>query len=105
MSAIVVITTTETSAEAERIAEYLLENQLAACVQILPPMLSIYRWQGKIEKSNEHLLLIKTASEKYSEIETAIQSQHSYENPEIIALAVEFGATNYLSWLSEAVHS
>ena len=105
MSAVVVVTTTETSAEAERIAEYLVENHLAACVQILPPMRSVYRWQGKIEKSTEHLLLIKTVSEKYSEIETAIQSQHSYENPEIIALPVEFIATNYLSWLCEAVHS
>ncbi len=105
MSAIVILTTTETRTEAERIAEYLVEHHLAACVQILPPMRSVYRWQGKIEKSNENLLLIKTVSEKYSEIEAAIKSQHSYENPEIIALPVEFGSTNYLSWLSEAVHS
>ena len=105
MSVIVVITTTETTAEAERIAEYLVEQHLAACVQILPPLRSIYRWQGKVEKSNENLLLIKTVSEKYAEIEAAIKSQHSYENPEIIALPVEFGSTNYLSWLREAVHS
>ncbi len=104
-SAIVVLTTTETPQQAERIAQLLVEAELAACVQILPPMISIYRWQGKIEQATETLLLIKTLREKYPALEAAIKSHHPYQTPEIIALPVDAGSAEYLNWLALSVGS
>ena len=103
MSAIVVLTTTETFAQAEKIAQVLVETELAACVQILPPMTSVYRWQGQVEKATEHLLLIKTLRTSYAAVEAAIKANHSYQTPEIIALPIEAGAEDYLAWLAESV--
>ena len=102
-SAIIVLTTTETQIQAEQLAQILVEQKLAACVQILPPMIAIYRWQGKIEKTQETLLLIKTQREVYPALEVAINSNHAYQTPEIIALPVETGAKNYLAWLAESL--
>jgi periplasmic divalent cation tolerance protein len=99
----VVITTTETLQDAERLAAMLVERELAACVQILPSITSIYRWQGKVEKSAECLLLIKTTREAYPELETAIRENHSYQTPEIIALPVEAGSDGYLNWLKASI--
>ncbi len=99
----VVITTTETLAEAERLAHQLVERELAACVQILPQMSSVYRWQGKIEQANEALLLIKTTSVAYPTLEQAIRELHSYQTPEIMALSVAAISAEYLSWLQAAV--
>jgi periplasmic divalent cation tolerance protein len=101
--ALVVITTTETQQDAERLAHLLVERELAACVQILPPVISIYRWQGKVEKAAESLLLIKTTREAYPELETAIRENHSYQTPEIIALLVEAGSDGYLDWLRASI--
>ncbi len=103
--ALVVLTTTETEADAERLARLLVEAELAACVQVLPRMSSIYRWQGKVEQAGETLLLIKTTRAAYARLETAIKQHHPYETPEIIALPVEAGSDKYLKWLMEAVRS
>jgi periplasmic divalent cation tolerance protein len=100
--AIVVLTTTETPEDAERIARRLVERELAACVQVLPPITSIYRWQGRIERATENLLLVKTRRELYAAVEAEIKANHSYQTPEIIALPVENGSADYLHWLAAA---
>lgn len=100
--AIVVLTTTETPEDAERIAQFLVERGLAACAQVLPPMTSIYRWQGGVERASENLLLVKTRRELYHAVEAEIKAQHPYQTPEIIALPVENGSADYLSWLSDS---
>jgi periplasmic divalent cation tolerance protein len=103
MSAIVVLTTTETFEQAAKIAQALVETELAACVQILPPMTSVYRWRGRVEKATEHLVLIKTLRAGYVAVEATIKAIHPYQTPEIIALPIETGAEDYLAWLAESV--
>lgn len=103
MSALVVLTTTESPQQAEQLAQILVEARLAACVQILPPMTSVYRWQGKVEAATETLLLIKTTRALYPALETAIKANHSYQTPELIALPVEQGSADYLNWLLDSV--
>jgi len=98
-SAIVVLTTCSDAGEADRIARSLIENRLAACVQVLPQIRSIYRWKDAIESAEEHLLLIKSTSAKFSAIRASIESLHSYEVPEIVALPIEEGSTKYMNWL------
>jgi periplasmic divalent cation tolerance protein len=94
-----VTTTTETKADAERIALELVEARLAACVQIVGPIESIYRWKGRIETADEWLCLIKSREENYGAIEQTIRSLHPYETPEIVAVAVTGGSRDYLDWL------
>jgi periplasmic divalent cation tolerance protein len=103
--ALVVITTTETFAEAERLAHQLVERELAACIQILPQVTSVYRWQGKVEQANEALLLIKTTSGAYAKLEEAIKELHSYQTPEIMALSATAVSADYLAWIQAAVTS
>jgi len=103
--ALVVLTTVEKREDGERLAGMLIEQELAACVQILPPMVSIYRWQGNIEHANEVLLLIKTRREVYPRLEAVIKENHSYQTPEIIALPIVAGSTEYLGWLGDSVKS
>lgn len=103
--ALVVITTTENFTDAERLARELVARELAACVQIIPSMTAIYRWQGKLEQANEALLLIKTTRGNYDALAAAIQSLHSYETPEIIALPATEIAADYLAWLRASVKS
>lgn len=105
MEYIVVLTTTEKKKDAERIAESLVEKKLAACVQVLGPINSVYKWKGKIEKAEEWLCLIKSRKSIYSEIEKAIRLIHPYEVPEIIALPVVAGSADFLSWLGEETKS
>ncbi len=101
--ALIVLTTVELFEDGERLAQLVVENQLAACVQILPPMTSVYRWQGKVERASEHLLLIKTTRAVFSRLEQAIQGNHPYQTPEIIAVSIEAGSNSYLAWLFESV--
>jgi periplasmic divalent cation tolerance protein len=101
--ALVVLTTVEKIEDGERLAGLLIERELAACVQILPPMISIYRWQGAVERSSEVLLLIKTTCSAYPRLETTIKENHPYQTPEIIALPIEAGSAEYLSWLAALV--
>lgn len=102
-NALVVITTTETQQQADQLARALIEAELAACVQMVAPLTSVYRWQGKIETASEVLLLIKTTLSAYAELEAAIKRLHSYQTPEIIALPIAAGASDYLAWLQAAV--
>jgi periplasmic divalent cation tolerance protein len=94
-----VITTTDKKEDAERIARRLVETRLAACVQIVGPITSIYRWKSKIETTGEWLCLIKSRQEHYGAIERTIRSLHAYETPEIMAVPVTAGSRDYLDWL------
>ncbi|MBP6820935.1 MAG: divalent-cation tolerance protein CutA [Acidobacteria bacterium] len=104
-NALVVITTAETLDDGERLARLLVEAELAACVQVLPQITSVYRWQGKVEQTGETLLLIKTTRAAYAELEAAIKQNHSYQTPEIVALPIEVGSAEYLNWLKVSVKS
>jgi len=99
----IVLTTSGSEDEARRIANYLVENQLAACVNLIPRIESIYRWQGKMESNREWLLLIKTTADKFAAVRDAIRELHSYELPECIAIAIEDGSPDYLQWVEESV--
>lgn len=99
--AIVVIMTAASRDEASRIAETLISARLAACVQILPEIESVYRWQGEVKREQEILILAKTVSSRFAELETAVRAMHSYETPEIMALPVTAASEPYLKWLIE----
>lgn len=88
---------------AEQIARGLLSEQLVACVNILPGVRSLYRWQGEVETAQEHLLLIKSQSVLYPVIEAAIKAMHPYEVPEIIAVAIDRGSVDYLKWMDSCL--
>lgn len=94
-----VITTCPSLAEAEGLAEKLLASRLAACVNIVPGVLSLYEWQGKLEREQEFLLLIKSRAEGFPELEKLVQASHSYELPELIAVPIEEGSAAYLNWI------
>ena len=85
--------------EATRLADMLVGAHLAACVQILPEMESVYRWKGRIERQAEVLLIAKTTKAKFKELETEVRALHSYETPEIVAVPLVAGSTPYLEWL------
>ena len=87
--------------EATRIASALVEERLAACVNILPGMQSIYRWHGVIERAGELLLLIKTTEAQLAALRVRIEALHSYDTPEVIALPIAGGSERYLAWLRE----
>lgn len=97
--AIVVFMTAANGEEATRLADLLVGAHLAACVQILPEMESVYRWQGQIERQSEILLIAKTTTAKFAELEREVRALHSYETPEIVAVPIVAGSTPYLEWL------
>jgi len=98
---IIVLVTCGSEEEALKIANALVEGQLAACVNLISPIRSIYRWEGKIWDEKEWLLVIKTQKKKFDELEKKVKSLHSYSVPEIIALPIMEGSSSYLKWLSE----
>ncbi len=102
MNALIVLTNAPDRAVAEKIAHALIDQKLAACVNILAPCASVYRWQGNVETAAEVPLLIKTRAEIYPEVEAAIKSLHPYELPEIVALPVALGSPEYLDWINAA---
>jgi len=102
---IVVFVTAANSDEAAQLAEMLVGQSLAACVQILPEMESVYRWQGKIERQKEVLVIAKTTRSKFEELEAKVRAIHSYETPEIVALPVIAGSPPYLEWLNSSVNA
>ena len=99
MSMLLVLTNLPDRAAAERLAESLIEKRLAACVNILAPCRSVYRWKDAVQHEEEHPMLIKTTAERYAELEAAIRAGHPYELPEIIAVPVERGLPAYLDWV------
>ena len=100
--AIVVFLTAANGEEATRLAEMLVGAHLAACVQILPEIESVYRWQGKIERNSEVLLLAKTTRGNFDELEREVRALHSYDTPEIVAVPILTGSAPYLEWLNQA---
>jgi periplasmic divalent cation tolerance protein len=103
MDALVVQTTLGSREAAETLAQTLVERQLAACVQIIGPIASIYRWRDKLENSTEWLCLIKSRQVVLDKLEAAIQELHPYEVPEILVLPADVGNHGYLRWLQESV--
>ena len=100
---IIVFTTTSTLEEAERIAGSIIKARLAACVQILPQMTSVYLWEDAVQREPEHLLVIKTLEEKYGALESTIRAEHSYEVPEIAAIPASRVSADYLNWISKCL--
>jgi periplasmic divalent cation tolerance protein len=99
----IVLSTCADREQAERIAHHLVEQHLAACVNILPSVQSIYRWQGAVESAAEVLLLIKTSSARSQDVQSTIASLHSYEVPEFLILPVLGGSDAYLAWLGASL--
>src|SRR5262245_44204283 len=99
----VIFVTTGSETEAETIAKALVEERLVACVNILPPVRSIYRWEDKVTDEREWLMVMKTTTERFSAIEKRVQALHSYQVPEVIALPIVAGAEGYLRWLRDSV--
>jgi len=99
----IVLTTVGLHERAEELARRLVERRLAACVNIVGPIRSIYRWQGKVENDQEYLLILKTSGERAAELEATFAELHPYELPERVELAIEGGSAAYLSWLGEQV--
>jgi periplasmic divalent cation tolerance protein len=99
---IVVIMTAPDAAEGTRIAELLVNKKLAACVQVLPEIQSIYIWKDEVQRDREVLLLAKTVRAKFAELEREVRAIHSYETPEIIGLSIACGSEPYLSWLARS---
>ena len=98
---LLVITNLPDRGAAEKLADALIEGRLAACVNILPPCRSVYRWKGEVQHDEEFPLLIKTTRARYAALEQAIRAGHPYELPEIVAVPVERGLPAYLDWISE----
>lgn len=101
MKALVVLTNLPDRPAAERLARRLIEAHLAACVNILAPCRSVYRWKDAVQQDEEHPMLIKTTEAQYPALEAAIRAAHPYELPEIIAVPVEHGLPEYLAWVAE----
>lgn len=101
----IVFNTCPDADNAQRIAEALVERNLAACVNIVPGLRSVYRWKGKRESAEELLLIIKARAADYAKLETAIRELHPYELPEIVAVSIETGLPAYLQWIEHDVQS
>jgi periplasmic divalent cation tolerance protein len=98
----IALTTAASEEEARKIAHHLVERRLAACVNIIPQIMSIYRWQGKVEEASEWLLVIKTTAAAFAQVRDTITELHSYDLPECICLTIEDGSPNYLQWIAES---
>jgi periplasmic divalent cation tolerance protein len=100
---IVVLTTCGSEEEAARTARLLVEQRLAACVTVIPGAQSHYRWEGAVESAAEWLLIVKSSRAKFEELRVSLETAHSYEVPEVIALPVVEGSANYLNWIEGAL--
>ncbi len=100
---LIVLTTVSNNADGENLASRIVEAKLAACVQVLPRMTSVYLWEGRVTKEGEYLLLIKTLPEKFDELSAFITANHSYEVPEIVAIKAAKVSDTYLGWMRDAI--
>lgn len=100
MSALLVFTNLPDRAAADKLADALVRKRVAACVNILAPCRSVYRWKGAVQHDEEHPVLIKTTRESYAALEAAIREAHPYELPEIVAVPIERGLPAYLDWVA-----
>ena len=100
---IIILTTVSSKKEAEIIGSKLIDKKLAACVNIIPNIKSIYRWKGKINKDSEYLLIIKTVKRAEEDVFENIRKLHSYDTPEMISIPIIGGEKSYLNWLSKSV--
>lgn len=100
MNTLLVFTNLPDRASAEKLAAALVEQRVAACVNVLAPCRSVYRWQGAVRHEEEHPVLVKTTSARYAALEAAIRALHPYELPEIVAVPIERGLPAYLEWLA-----
>jgi periplasmic divalent cation tolerance protein len=98
---VLVLSTVPDDESAERLARTLIDEKLAACVNLYPPMMSIYRWKGQVERSAERQLVIKTTRERVPALEARLKALHSYELPEFIVVSIEGGSDEYLQWVKE----
>jgi len=99
----VVFITASSEEEAKKIATALVEENLAACVSIVPKIRSIYRWEGKVMEEEEHLLIAKTSKKKFADLSRSVKKLHSYKTPEIIAIDVADGLKPYLDWIDQSL--
>jgi len=99
----IVLTTTGSEEEAREIAHHLVQGHMAACVNIVPQVTSVYSWQGKTEEASEWLLIVKTTTAAFGQVCQTIVELHSYDLPECICLTIEDGSANYLQWIAESV--
>jgi periplasmic divalent cation tolerance protein len=102
-NALIVLVTAPNAEEASRIADALVGGRLAACVNILSGIESVYRWEGRVARDSETLMIIKTTEERYAALEQQVKALHSYATPEVVAIRIERGAEAYLKWLGESV--
>jgi len=100
---VVVLVTARSGDEAERLAEAVVTEQLAACVNVVGPIRSIYMWKGELQRDEERLLIIKTRAALFDQLEQRVRELHSYETPEIVALPITAGSQPYLDWLGRGV--
>ncbi len=100
---IVVLITTPSKEDADSIGRHLVESRLAACVNILPSVTSIFRWEGKLCEEAESLLIVKTQSERFDRLSQEVRARHRYAVPEIIALPIVRGSPDYLDWIQECM--
>ena len=103
VDAAIVLTTVASGTDAVGLARTLVEERLAACVNILPPMTSVYRWQGRIEEEQEQQMLIKTTAERLPALEDRLRQLHPYDVPEFLVLRVAGGSDPYLNWVRQSV--
>ncbi|HIP34606.1 MAG TPA: divalent-cation tolerance protein CutA [Methanothermococcus okinawensis] len=103
MEYIIVFITVPNLEVGEKIGNTLVEKKLAACVNIIPEIKSVYFWKGNVENDNEHLLIIKTRKDKFKSLEKKIKEIHPYEVPEIVAIPIVLGSTDYLNWIDETL--
>lgn len=100
---VLVLTTIAAEADGAALARTLITEQLAACVNVLPAMTSVYRWKGQVEQDREQQIVIKTTADRVSALEGRIRELHAYELPEFLVLSAEGGSAAYLAWVEEAV--
>ena len=101
MGEVVVLITAASDEEAQNIGRLLVEAGLAACVNLIPSVRSIFRWEGKVTEERETLLIVKTVAESFNSLEAMVKAHHSYSVPEIIALPIQTGSEPYLAWVRE----